>query len=70
MGLPVFYLKEEHNMSMPLDRRIKCPKCGEMLKYTMWQSINTMMPFARNDIISGKLFEVKESSAPIMGEVI
>lgn len=46
-------------MSMPLDRRIKCPKCGEMLKYTMWQSINTMMPSARDDIISGKLFEVK-----------
>ena len=46
-------------MSIPWDRTIKCPKCGEELKFTMWQSINTMMPFARKDIISGKLFEVE-----------
>lgn len=46
-------------MSIPCNRTIKCPKCGGPLQYTMWQSINTMMPFARNDIISGKLFEVK-----------
>lgn len=46
-------------MSIPVDRTIKCPKCGETLKFTMWQSINTMMSFARKDIISGKLFEVE-----------
>ena len=46
-------------MSIPLDRRIKCSKCGEEQKFRMWQSINTSMPFARKDIISGKLFELK-----------
>ena len=45
-------------MSMPHKEKIKCPKCGKELEYTMWQSINTQMEFAIPDIISGKLFEV------------
>ncbi len=45
-------------MSMPHREKIKCPKCGKELEYTMWDSINTQMDFAIPDIISGKLFEV------------
>ncbi len=44
-------------MSMPYQRKVKCPKCGSEVEFTVWQSINTMMPFAIPDIISGKLFE-------------
>lgn len=46
-------------MSMPHEETVKCPKCGEEIKFTYWQSINTEMDFAIPDIISGKLFEVK-----------
>ena len=44
-------------MSIPNKRTIKCPKCGKEIEFTLWQSINTDMPFAIPDIISGKLFE-------------
>ncbi len=46
-------------MSMPHEETVKCPKCGEDIQFTYWQSINTEMSFAIPDIISGKLFEVK-----------
>lgn len=46
-------------MSIPNKRTIKCPKCGKEIEFTLWQSINTDIPFAIPDIISGKLFEVE-----------
>ncbi len=46
-------------MSIPSKRTINCPKCGKEIEFTLWQSINTDMPFAIPDIISGKLFEVE-----------
>ena len=35
-----------------------CPGCGKALEFTLWQSINTEIENARDDIISGKLFDV------------
>ena len=46
-------------MSSPHKQTVKCPKCGEEIEFTLWQSINTEMNFAIPDIISGKLFEVE-----------
>lgn len=46
-------------MSIPHKQTVKCPKCGEEIEFTFWQSINTEMNFAIPDIISGKLFEVE-----------
>lgn len=46
-------------MSIPEKKTVKCPKCGEEIEFTLWRSINTEMPFAISDIISGKLFEVE-----------
>jgi predicted nucleic-acid-binding Zn-ribbon protein len=46
-------------MSIPHKQTVKCPKCGEEIEFTLWQSINTEMNFAIPDIISGKLFEVE-----------
>ena len=46
-------------MSIPHKQTVKCPKCGEEIEFTLWQSINTVMNFAIPDIISGKLFEVE-----------
>lgn len=46
-------------MSIPHKQTVKCPKCGEEIEFTLWQSINTEMDFAIPDIISGKLFEVE-----------
>ena len=46
-------------MSIPHKQTVRCPKCGEEIEFTLWQSINTEMNFAIPDIISGKLFEVE-----------
>ena len=46
-------------MSKPEKQTVTCPKCGEMIAFTLWHSINTGMPDAIPDIISGKLIEVE-----------
>ncbi len=46
-------------MSTSHEETVKCPKCGEEIHFTYWQSINTEMDFAIPDIISGKLFQIK-----------
>ena len=46
-------------MSTSHEETVKCPKCGEEIHFTYWQSINTEMDFAIPDIISAKLFEIK-----------
>ena len=46
-------------MSKPEKQTVSCPKCGESISFTLWNSINTDMPNAIEDIISGKLFEVE-----------
>ena len=45
-------------MSIPQKMSIQCPKCGVPIIITRWDSINTEMRFAADDVISGKLFEV------------
>ena len=45
-------------MSIPRKMSVACPKCRAAIHFTMWDSINTEMSFAVNQIISGKLFEV------------
>ena len=44
-------------MSKPENQTVTCPKCGETIAFTLWHSINTDMPDAIPNIISGKLFE-------------
>lgn len=44
-------------MSVPTIRKIKCPKCGKELEVSVWEDINTDVPNAMEDIISGRLFE-------------
>ena len=44
-------------MSKPEKQTVTCPKCGETIAFTLWHSINTDMPDAIPNIISGKLFE-------------
>ena len=44
-------------MSMPLKQTVSCPKCGAKITFTLWRTINTDVPNAIPDIISGKLFE-------------
>ena len=46
-------------MSRPEKQTVSCPKCGEPIEFTLWHSINTDMPNAIDDIVSGKLFEVE-----------
>ena len=46
-------------MSIPIDKIVRCPKCGTDIKFTMWQSINNEIPSAMKDMISGALFEVE-----------
>ena len=46
-------------MSKPEKQTVSCPKCGESISFTLWNSINTDMPNAIEDMISGKLFEVE-----------
>ena len=46
-------------MSIPRRQTVQCPKCGADIEFTYWQSINTQMPNAIPDIISGKLFDVE-----------
>ncbi len=45
-------------MSQPIVQTTPCPRCGKQLEITLWQSINTDTENAREDIISGKLFDV------------
>ena len=45
-------------MSQPIVQTTPCPGCGKELEITLWQSINTDTENAREDIISGKLFDV------------
>lgn len=52
-------------MSMLEKETVKCPKCGADVETKHWSSINTEMPFAIDDIISGKLFKFKCSSCGI-----
>ena len=46
-------------MSMPIAQTVLCPECGKEIEFTLWQSINSEIPFAMQDIISGKLFEIE-----------
>ena len=45
-------------MSIPIPAKATCPVCGQEFEYTMWQSVNTALPTAREDVISGRLFDV------------
>ncbi len=45
-------------MSQSMKHNAPCPGCGKELEFTLWQSINTETENAREDIISGKLFDV------------
>lgn len=45
-------------MSQSMKHNAPCPGCGRELEFTLWQSINTETENAREDIISGKLFDV------------
>ena len=44
-------------MSQPTTQTAACPGCGKELEFTLWQSIDTTVENAREDIISGKLFD-------------
>ncbi len=46
-------------MSQAKEKTVACPKCGGDITFTLWNSINTDMPNAIPDIISGKLFAVE-----------
>lgn len=46
-------------MSQPEQKTVKCPDCGKEIAFTLWSSINTALPNAAEDIISGKLFEIE-----------
>ena len=46
-------------MSQMKKQTVACPRCGADIAFTLWDSINTDMPNAIPDIISGKLFEVE-----------
>ena len=46
-------------MSQPVNQTVKCPQCGADIPFTLWRSINTDVPNAIDDIISGKLFAVE-----------
>ena len=46
-------------MSIPHQQEINCPNCGSPISFTLWDSINTMIPNAISDIISGKLFDIE-----------
>ena len=46
-------------MSIPHQQEINCPNCGTPISFTLWDSINTMIPNAISDIISGKLFDIE-----------
>ena len=52
-------------MSQPVNQTVKCPQCGADIPFTLWRSINTDVPNAIDDIISGKLFAVECESAGI-----
>ena len=45
-------------MSQPTTHTAPCPGCGKELEFKLWQSINSGVENAREDIISGKLFDV------------
>lgn len=45
-------------MSQSTIHKSPCPGCGRELEFTLWQSINTETENARENIISGKLFDV------------
>lgn len=44
-------------MSQSTKHQAPCPGCGRELEFTLWQSINTETENAREDIISGRLFD-------------
>lgn len=46
-------------MSMAKKAEVCCPECGSPISFTLWDSINTMIPTAISDIITGKLFEIQ-----------
>ena len=45
-------------MSISKKQEVNCPNCDSPIPFTFWQSINTMIPNAITDIISGKLFDI------------
>lgn len=45
-------------MSQSVKQTAPCPGCGRELEFTIWQSINTETENAREDIISGRLFDI------------
>lgn len=45
-------------MSQPVIHNAPCPQCGRELELKLWQSINTEVENAREDIISGELFDI------------
>ena len=44
-------------MSQPTIQTAPCPGCGKEMEFKLWQTINTDMENAREDIISGALFD-------------
>lgn len=44
-------------MAQPVIHTAPCPGCGKEMEFKLWQSINTEVENAREDIISGKLFD-------------
>ena len=46
-------------MSLPHQQEVNCPNCGSPISFTVWDSINTMIPTAISDIISGRLFDIE-----------
>ena len=46
-------------MSMAKKEEVCCPECGSPISFTLWDSINTMIPTAISDIITGKLFDIQ-----------
>lgn len=45
-------------MSQPIIHKAPCPGCGKELEFSLWHSIDTQTENAREDVISGKLFDV------------
>ena len=43
-------------MSQPTIQTAPCPGCGKEMEFKLWQTINTDVENAREDIISGELF--------------
>ena len=46
-------------MSLFHTETVPCPQCGKPIEFTLWQTINSEIPSAMEDVISGKLFDVE-----------